>query len=150
MREIIIDFWRWVYENKYKEKQQQQLNEEDKEILSGLSKLTVFLEKIDRDNYEWLKLSALYVHSDFNVPFFIKYLDNLKNKDKDAGKYIAKIFLEILKNSTPDYDQKDIRSIVVYLYISGFKEYADDICNIYGTRDFEFLRDIYEKYHQKQ
>jgi len=31
MRELIIDFWRWVYQNKYKEKEQ--LKEEDKEIL---------------------------------------------------------------------------------------------------------------------
>ena len=145
MRERIVDFWRWIYENRYKEKQQ--FDEEDKEILSNLSKLTVFLENIDCDNYEWLKLSAPYIHSDFNVPFFIKYLDNLKDKDKNTGKYVGKIFLEILKNSTPDYDQKDIRSIVEYLYISDLKNYADDICDKYAKKGFEFLRDIYEKYH---
>ena len=148
MRELIIDFWRWVYQNKYKEKEQ--LKEEDKEILSELSKLTVFLEKIDGENYEWLKLSAPYVHVDFNAPFFLKYLNSLKDKDKDAGEYVGKIFLEILKNSTPDYDQKDIRLIVEYLYISGFKYYASKICDKYASRGIEFLRDIYEKYHQKQ
>jgi hypothetical protein len=148
MRELIIDFWRWVYQNKYKEKER--LKEEDKEILSELSKLTVFLEKIDGENYEWLKLSAPYIHVDFNAPFFLKYLNNLKDKNKDAGKYVGEIFLEILKKSTPDYDQKDIRSVVGYLRTSGFKEYAEGICKIYGTRGFEFLRDIYENYHQKQ
>jgi len=148
MRELIIGFWRWVYENKYKEKQQ--FDEEDKEILSNLSKLTVFLEKIDCEYYEWLKLSAPYIHSDFNVPFFIKYLDNLKNKDKNAGKYVGEIFLKILENSTPDYDQKDIRSIIKHLYISGFKYYANKICDKYVFRGIEFLRDIYEEYHQKQ
>ena len=148
MRELIIDFWRGVYENKYKEKSQ---FEEDKEILSDLSKLAVFLEKIDCDNYEWLKLSAPYIHVDFNAPFFLRYLNNLKDKDKDAGKYVGEIFLKILESSLPDYDQKHIRSIVEYLYISDFEKFADEICDTYGKKgDFEFLRDIYEKYHQKQ
>jgi len=148
MRELIIDLWRWVYENKYKEKSQ--FEEEDKEILSDLSKLAVFLEKIDCDNYEWLKLSAPYIHVDFNAPFFLRYLNNLKDKDKDAGKYVGEIFLNILESSLPDYDQKHIRSIVEYLYISDFEKYADEICDTYGKKgDFEFLRDTYEKYHQK-
>jgi hypothetical protein len=142
MRELIIGFWRWVYQNKYKEKEQ--LKEEDKEILSELSKLAVFLEKIDTENHEWLSLSALYIHVDFNTPFFLKYLDNLKDKDKDAGRYVGKIFLEILKNSTPDYDEKDIRSIVEYLCDSDFKKSAKEICDTYGKRGYEFLRDIYE------
>jgi len=148
MRELINNFWRWVYKNKYKE--EEQLKEEDKEILSELSKLTVFLEKIDCENYEWLRLSVPYIHVDFNAPFFLKYLNNLKNKDKDAGEYVGKIFLEILKNSTPDYDQKDIRSIVEYFYTTNLINYADDICDKYAKKGFEFLRDIYEKYHQKQ
>lgn len=142
MRELIIGFWRWVYQNKYKEKEQ--LKEEDKEILSELSKLAVFLEKIDAENCKWLSLSALYIHVDFNTPFFLKYLDNLKDKDKDAGRYVVKIFLEILKNSTPDYDEKDIRSIVEYLCDSDFKKSAKEICDTYGKRGYEFLRDIYE------
>jgi hypothetical protein len=147
MRELIIDFWRWIYQSKYKE--EGLLNEEDKEILSELSKLAVFLEKIDAENYEWLSLSALYIHVDFNAPFFLKYLNSLKDKDKDAGKYVGEIFLKILENSTPDYDQKDIRSIVEYLYVLDLKNYADDICDKYAKKKgFEFLRDIYENYHE--
>jgi len=147
MRELIIGFWGWVYQNKYKGRQR--FKEEDKEVLSELSKLAVFLEKINGENYEWLRLSAPYVHVDFNAPFFFQYLNNLKDKDEDAGEYVGKIFLEILKNSTPDYDQKDIRSIVEYLRTSGFKKYFKEICNTYEKRGFEFLRDIYEKNHKK-
>ena len=144
MRELIIDFWRWVYESKYKGKEQ--LKAEDKEIFSKLSKLAVFLEKINAENYEWLRLSALYIHVDFNATFFLKYLDNLKNKDDDAGRYVGDLFKEMLKKSTPDYDQKNIRSIVEYLYISNLKNYADDICDKYTKNGFEFLRDIYDRY----
>jgi len=142
MRERIIDFWRWIYKNKYRG--EQQFEEKDKEILSELSKLAVFLEKIDAENYEWLSLSALYVHVDFNASFFIKYLDHLKDKDKDVGKYVGGIFLKILENSTPDYDQEDIRSIVKYLCDSDFRKSAKEICDTYGRRGYEFLRDIYE------
>ena len=144
MRELIIGFWRWVYQSEYKYKEKGQLNKGDEKILSKLSKLAVFLERIDTESYEWLSLSTLYIHVDFNAPFFLKYLNGLKNKDKDAGKYVGEIFLKILENSTPDYDQKDIRSIVEYLCDSDFKKSAKEICNTYGKRGYEFLRDIYE------
>jgi len=91
---------------------------------------------------------APYVHVNFNSPFFIEYLDNLKGKDPNDPKYIGEIFLKMLENFTPDYDEKHIRSIVEYLYNSSQKAVADKICNIYGSRGYEFLRDIYEKYQE--
>ena len=39
-------------------------------------------------------------------------------------------------------------SITEDLYNSAQETIADRICNIYGSRGYEFLRDIYEK-HQK-
>ncbi|MGB2698438.1 MAG: hypothetical protein WBD28_11355, partial [Candidatus Zixiibacteriota bacterium] len=45
----IIDFWRWVYQNKYKGKRPDDLDDVDKKILSDLSDLTVFLSKIDSE-----------------------------------------------------------------------------------------------------
>ena len=149
MTERIVRFWKWVYENKYKGRQAHELNEEDKQILSDLSKLTVFLSKIDSENFEWLIASAPHVHIGFDSPFFIKYLDNLKDRDRETTKYVGELFLKMLDNFTPEYDQKHIRSIVEYLYQSGEKEKADRICNIYGPRGFDFLRDLYEKYQQK-
>jgi hypothetical protein len=143
MKERIIEFWRWVYQNKFKGKEPKNLSEEDKKILSYLSKLTVFLSEIDSENSNWLIASARYVHLDFNSPFFIEYLDNLKNKD--TSKYVGEIYLKILDGFTPDYDQKHIYSIVEFLYQSGEKENADKICNIYGSRGLYFLRDLYEK-----
>jgi len=53
----------------------------------------------------------------------------------------------MLKNCTPTYDKKHIRSIVEFLYNSNAKEYADEICNTYGSREHEFLRDLWEKYN---
>jgi hypothetical protein len=76
-------------------------------------------------------------------------LDELKNKGdgKEAAKYIGEIYLKMLEKITPDYDKKHIRPIVEFLYNSGAQENANKICNIYGSRGYEFLRDIYEKYN---
>ena len=63
IREKIIEFWAWLY-IKYKNKQS--IDENDKEILSDVTKLTVFLPKIDEENIEWLKLSAKYLRLDLN------------------------------------------------------------------------------------
>jgi len=143
----IIDFWRWAYENKYKG--QQKLKEEDQKLLSDLSKLTVFLTEIDKENYEWLKLSAKYVHKFYESPFFIEYLDKIKEKGvkEDSAKYIGEIFIAMLDDydSLPDYDQNHIRSIVGFLYSAGNIKKADEICDIYERKLYEFLRDIYEK-----
>jgi len=150
IREKVINFWRWVYEKKYKEAVD--LTNGDKEILSDLSKLTVFLPKIDDESFKWLMTSAPYVHVNFNSPFFIEYLDNLKDKDSNSPKYVGKIFLRMVERMPAglisDDDQKHIRSIVENLYNSGQKAIADKICNICGSRGYEFLRDIYEKYQK--
>lgn len=146
MKGKIIEVWRQLY-RKYKGKDEKSLTQEDKKILSSVSRLAVFLHKIDPESYEWLMLSAYYVHEDFNSSFFIKYLDELKNKGdrKETAKYIGEIYLAMLEKFTPDYDQKHIRSVVEFLRDAGAQENALKICNIYGSRGQEFLRDIYEK-----
>ncbi len=55
----------------------------------------------------------------------------------------------MLEKFTPDYDQEHIRSIVEFLYDAGATDSASKICNIYGARGQEFLRDIYEKYSSR-
>ena len=146
MKKKIIEFWKLLYE-RYKDKGDDSLGHEDKQILSEASKLALFLSQIDGESFEWLMLSAYYVHEDFNSSFFIKCLDELKGKgdSKEIAKYVGKIYLRMIVKSTPDYDQKHIRSIIEFLYNSGAQENADKICNIYGPRGHEFLRDIYEE-----
>jgi hypothetical protein len=66
---------------------------------------------------------------------------------KQQTKYIGEIYLKMLEKITPDFDKKHIRSTVEFLYNTGTQEDADKICNIYGSRGYEFLRDLYEKYN---
>jgi len=150
IKEKIISFWRWIYENKYKDRQEQELSDEDKKILADLSRLTVFLPKIDSENFKWLMLSASYIYSHFNYPFFVEYLD--KFEDEEIIGYIGKIVMKmsLLAPSLADYKKEHIQSIVEKLYKIGKKEEADEICNEYGSRGLDFLRDIYEKHNAVQ
>lgn len=139
----IIEFWRWLY-RKYKGKES--LNENDKKILSDVAKLTIFLPKIDKENSEWLMLSAAYVNINFTSPFLIEYLNELKDDDIESAKYIGEIFLIMLNNYTPDFKKEHIQSLVEFLCQENNKDIARKICNIYAQRGYEFLKDIYDKF----
>ncbi|HAW49991.1 TPA: hypothetical protein DCX16_03465 [bacterium] len=146
----IVGFWRWIYENKYKDKEAMSLSDDDKKILSTLTKLTVFLPEINSENFNWLIISAPYADLNFDSSFFIEYLNQLKDEGdvKEIRDYIGKIFLEILEGLTPDFREEDIQSIVEFLYKSKNKEDANKICDIYGRRGHEFLRQLYEQYNK--
>jgi len=146
-RKKILEFWEWVYENKYKGKDETSFTLEDEKILSAISKLTVYLKEIDSNNCEWLKLSASYVHVDYNDNYFIEYLDMLAKTGsaEQTAKYVGGIYLKMLEKSTPTYPQNNILSTVEFLYSAGTQDDADRICNTYGERGHEFLRDIWRK-----
>jgi len=148
----ILYFWCKVYE-KYRKKRQ--LSDDDKKILSNVVKLTFYLENIDKRKFEWLMLSAPYVHVDYNERWFIEYLDNLKDKGEDKVttiKYILNIIHEMLKNYVFPFAQDYMKSIIKYAYQlaqdkedSGIKDLANQICNILGAAGYDYLRDIYEE-----
>jgi len=138
----ILDFWRFVYERL---KNKVTYMDDEARIICDLGKLTCFLGRIDDEILSWLKLSARFIEKDFNSAFFIEYL--LRLVDISAHK-VSVIYLEMLDYATPIYDKEHIKSIVTKLYSSGEIENANKICNIYGSRDLEFLRDIYKQQNQ--
>ena len=137
----IMKFWQWTYEqrNMIKDK----LKKDYGNLLSDLSRLTRILDKIDSENSKWLLLSAPFVDRDFNSSFFIEYLNRFEKKE--SIEFIGKIFLKMLSTITPNFDQVHIVSIVKKLYRFGYKADADEICNIYGSKGYQFLRPIYEE-----
>lgn len=143
----IIAFWRQMYAH-YTVKEE--LAEDEKRILSNSSKLAIFLPEISEEGVEWLKLSAPYVHDDYDSPFFIEYLNNLKDRgDRVASaRYVGEVFLKILETFLPDYDKRHIMSIVEYLFSTGDEEVissAEKICNVYARQGSDFLREIYDR-----
>ncbi|MBL7049439.1 MAG: hypothetical protein ISR96_07995 [Nitrospira sp.] len=136
----IVDIWRWIYENRYKNKAA--FDDNDKKIQSALSRLTVYLATLNDEYAEWLLCAAPYAEENYNSSFFIEYLD--KFEDLDSIKHVGNVYMTMLSTSTPHYDKSHIHSIVEKLYTSGNKDQADEICNTYGERGDDFLRELYE------
>jgi hypothetical protein len=93
-----------------------------------------------------------YIHVDGNEYWFLMGLDFLKDRDPSSGKYIGKLFLEMLSTYIPVYETEHIRSIVTFLYQQEQEQHeeADQICEIYGRRGYDkILREIYEQNHRK-
>lgn len=159
----ILSFYEKIINHYNNDKIEKQLSEDEKKVISAASKLSVFLPNIDEKAYGWLMFSAPYTNASFDSPFFIEYLDNLKDKGDDAIQValrVGDIFLQMLKSFIPDFDKVHIYSIIEYLYefsiknnIVEIKQKANDICNYYGPSGIvgddgrEFMRDLYEKYN---
>ena len=138
----ILDFWRVVHgllctKVGYSEGEQK--------VASDLTRLSCYLDALDAETLNWLTFSAKYVDKNFNSSFFIEYLLRLCDPNPHE---VGSVYIEMLNSTTPMYDQKHIRSIVTKLYERGETAAANRICNIYGSRGIEFLRDIYELYNR--
>ena len=117
---------------------------EYQEILSSLSGWLELIDKIDKETLEWLKLSAKHVERGFNSASFV---EALRKHAPQTPREVGMIYLEILNNKVyPDYPPTDIQEIVHILYNQGYKEDADEICNLYAAAGFDFLRSLYEEY----
>lgn len=145
-RNKIIDFWRWAFTEKAL--LGEKLKENYERFLSGLTRLTVIFDEINEEIFQWLQLSAIYVDLDFNSAFFIEYLDRFQ--DKESLKFVALLYIAMLKKLAPTYDQKHIESIVQKLFENNYIKEARKICDLYGERNIHFLRPIYDNYKQKR
>ncbi len=143
--EKIISLWRWIYENKYKDKPQADITYDDKKILSALARLTVYLDSINDEYSNWLMLATPFANENYNSSFLIEYLN--KFDDRESIEHVGKIFLKMLDHFMPDFDKKHIWSIVEKLYNNEQKPVANEICDIYGKNQYEFLRELWEKYN---
>ena len=117
---------------------------EYREILGSLSGWLGLIDRIDAEALKWLKLSAKYVERGFDSASFV---EALRKHVTQTPKEVGEIYLEMLNNKIyPDYPPTDIQEIVRILYNHGYKEKADDICNLYAAAGFNFLRPLYEEY----
>ena len=117
---------------------------EYQKILGSLSGWLGLIDRIDVEVLEWLKLSAKYVGRRFNSAFFV---ETLREHAPQTPREVGMIYLEMLNNRVyPDYPPTDIQEIVRILYNQGYKEDADEICNLYAAAGFDFLRPLYEEY----
>ena len=117
---------------------------EYQEILSSLCRWLELIDKIDEETLEWLKLSAKYVERGFDSASFAEVL---RKHVSQTPKEVGVIYLEMLNNKVYlDYAPTDIQETIHILYNQGYKEDADEICNLYAAAGFDFLRSLYEEY----
>ena len=148
------EIWSYVYD-KYKGGKAFSTNE--KEILSSLLMLTIFLRRIDSDNYPWIQLSLSAKENSYYDRFLLDDLIRIKSRDKsvEVGRYIGKIMVEIAKKNIPTLFKEKIKVLVQYLYDlrdGEAKNEADRICeyyfraSVFDDKGEIFLRDVYGRY----
>lgn len=126
-------------------------DEKSRELLAQLSKLSVYLDEINDESLELLLISAKCIIEDNYTYIFLQELVRLKDKGDSlqTAYYIAKILKALIDNYKPYYDQKQIITLVSFLYDNKkdtkIKGIADEICNEYGRQGMDFLRELYEK-----
>jgi hypothetical protein len=142
----VIRFWKWLYE-RLSDKAADEYSREEKSLLSNISRLVAFLPQIDDENSKWLAQALPFANVNHHAYSVIEEFDGLKDKGDPtvSASLIGALYLAMLDSFTPDYDQEHICSIVTFLYENGNKEAADKICNIYGARGLQFLRETYER-----
>ena len=111
-------------------------------VLAHLFGWLTFIDELDEQTSEWLKLSARHIQPVEEV-LFLDYL--LKHAQKTPDK-VATIYLEMLNSGKfPSIHEQSIVELVRIFYEKGQKQDANRICNMYLGRGLLFLREIYEK-----
>ena len=123
---------------------------EYQKILSSLGRWLRLIDRIDAETLEWLKLSAKYVERGFDSISFVKAL---REHVPQTPKAVGEIYLEMLNNRVyPNSPPTDIQETIRILYNQGYKEDADEICDLYAAAGpdargvSDLLRPLYEEH----
>ena len=138
----IILFWKYVLS-----KLEKTGDEPYVKVVGQLSDLIIYFEELNEEIFELVRPSLKLVATNHGWHFiqeqFIQILKT--NNSVSNSKIIARLFIELLKNTTPYYREEDIKFIVNALFTYGeSKPLANEICEIYLRRGLEFLRPIHD------
>ncbi len=116
-------------------------------LLSDLSRLVLFVDKLDDKNIQWVLKTAPYVHKNDHGYFFWQYLKRFTTDNQNAENLgnILKKSLEKLEYLS-DEEEADICEIVDFIKKNKLSESVHDICNALAKRGFaEFAVTLYNK-----
>ena len=110
-----------------------------------LIQLMSSVDAIDKEIYELLIESISELEKfDGYTPWVT---DNLARLLENSTKYVADIYIALLKKFHFHSYEKDIdKKIVEYLYKNDFKNEANKICNLYGEYGDNSLEEVYNEY----
>jgi len=121
------------------------------ELLAKLPNIVFLIDRIDKEIFEWLKISVKYFNRSFPPLEFLKYM---LSKVHTNPKEIGWLFLYLTEMEIYfTYRKKDVQKLVETLYEKGEKETANKICNSYGimfsqSGSMDFLYEIYKKHNK--
>ena len=116
-------------------------------ILAQLANWLPLITQIDDEALSWLKLSARAMSAEPANNYLL--IPHLSKRSKDSPSQVAEILLEILDAGVyPDFKQEEIVGIVEDLYLLGQKESANKICNMYGAKGYDFLKETFRKHNK--
>lgn len=91
-------------------------------LLSGLSRLSYYLQTLTNKETDWLLAVAPYVKVNYNYDFFLEELDRLADAYPAEVSFVLKAFLN---SYVPDYDFEDrLKSILTQLALRGKRDDA--------------------------
>jgi len=144
--EIVFNLWNYLA-SKYENTK----DEEEQNILAGLSNLLVFVPELN-ERYTGLVLkSSVLSATHFHSHYLIENLSKLRTKGEaaEAAKFIGQILNSIpLQDDFSTIDNKHIIDLVTFLYDNGQKIIADEFCNKLTKQGHEFLIPLHNKYKE--
>ncbi|WP_148897550.1 hypothetical protein [Fodinibius salinus] len=118
-----------------------------KKTLSNLNYWATYLEGINDKSEQYLLQSAPFACLNYNAPYLVEELSRLVNENPDS---IAKIYISMLSNCTPDYDKEHIKHIVQVLKESGYNEKVEQINEHYLSKKRDFIATHLEKINDRK
>jgi len=141
VKQKIKPLWKRIFNIIFENEEKSEFQNIAVELIDWLN----LVDKIDKDIFNWLKLSVKYI--DQYNPGWV-YRKFYKHIEKNPEK-IGKLVLEMLKYKVPvPYDIEDIIKVVEVLHSKNQKEIANEICNIYGENEYYFLKETFKKYNK--
>ncbi len=115
-------------------------------VLDKLSKWVVFIDSIDEEVLEWLKLSVRHVTWDIGI-----LVKTLLLHAPETPTEVGIVYLELSKKGIgellePFLEQDEVIETIRILYNAGPKEIADKICIRFAKNGYNVLKPLYNEY----
>ncbi len=115
-------------------------------VLDKLSKWVIFIDSIDEEALEWLKLSVRHVTWDIGV-----LVETLLTHASETPREVGIIYLELSKRGISSllasrFEPDEVVKTIRILYKAGHKETANQICVQFAENGLNFLKPLYNEY----
>lgn len=106
-------------------------------LLSNLSRLSVYLTKVGKEEADWLKYVAPHINTDYNADEFIEQLLRLVETNP---RVICDTFAKVLENYQPTFDYQDkLKNLIQILWDKELKTdaigFADRLRHLPGMQE---------------